>query len=297
MSAIAATSPACIATSMPGRTAPRRWTRRPSTSVLEFLERRRIATLDITGGAPELNANFRRLVTRRARHGRASDGSPQPDRPGAAGPGRSRRVPRRPAGRDRRLDALLPAGQRRQAARQGRVRRLDPRPAAPERARLRARRHRPRAQPRLQPARPVAAAAAGELEADYKRVLGERFGIVFNNLFTLANMPIQRFGAILLSKGNSTAICTCCARASRREPRRRDVPQPAVGRLPRLCLRLRLQPDARPAAWARRRERAHLRDLLDDDITGNPIRVAGHCFGCTAGQGSSCGGALKEAAE
>ena len=38
-------------------------------------------------------------------------------------------------------------------------------------------------------------------------------------------------------------------------------------------------------------------DLFDDDIEGNPIRVAGHCFGCTAGQGSSCGGALKEAAE
>ena len=45
------------------------------------------------------------------------------------------------------------------------------------------------------------------------------------------------------------------------------------------------------------RARVHLSDLLDDDIAGNPIRVAGHCFGCTAGQGSSCGGALKEAAE
>ena len=45
------------------------------------------------------------------------------------------------------------------------------------------------------------------------------------------------------------------------------------------------------------RERMHLSDLLDDGIDGNPIRVAGHCFGCTAGQGSSCGGALKEAAE
>ena len=33
------------------------------------------------------------------------------------------------------------------------------------------------------------------------------------------------------------------------------------------------------------------------DLEGNPIRVAGHCYGCTAGQGSSCGGALKEAAE
>jgi hypothetical protein len=44
-------------------------------------------------------------------------------------------------------------------------------------------------------------------------------------------------------------------------------------------------------------ERVHLSDLIDQNIFGNPIRVAGHCFGCTAGQGSSCGGALKEAAE
>jgi hypothetical protein len=44
-------------------------------------------------------------------------------------------------------------------------------------------------------------------------------------------------------------------------------------------------------------ERVHLADLIDDDIKGNPIRTAGHCYGCTAGQGSSCGGALKEAAE
>jgi hypothetical protein len=43
--------------------------------------------------------------------------------------------------------------------------------------------------------------------------------------------------------------------------------------------------------------RVHLADLLDGTIEGNPIRVAGHCYGCTAGQGSSCGGALKEAAE
>jgi hypothetical protein len=45
------------------------------------------------------------------------------------------------------------------------------------------------------------------------------------------------------------------------------------------------------------RGRPHLRDLLREDLVGRPIRVAGHCFGCTAGQGSSCGGAQKEAAE
>ena len=44
-------------------------------------------------------------------------------------------------------------------------------------------------------------------------------------------------------------------------------------------------------------KRVHLADLMDADLSGNPIRVSGHCYGCTAGQGSSCGGALKEAAE
>ena len=139
-----------------------------------------------------------------------------------------------------------------------------------------------------------------ELEADYKRVLGERFGIVFNNLFTLANMPIQRFGAILLSQGTvRRAISTRCMHAHRDE------------NLDGVMCRNLLSVDYRGYVYdcdfnqmldlpldARRRASACIcRDLLDDDIAGNPIRVAGHCFGCTAGQGSSCGGALKEAAE
>ncbi|MEA5446915.1 DUF3641 domain-containing protein, partial [Gammaproteobacteria bacterium AB-CW1] len=40
--------------------------------------------------------------------------------------------------------------------------------------------------------------------------------------------------------------------------------------------------------------RRHLSELLDEDLSGQAIRVAGHCYGCTAGQGSSCGGALSE---
>jgi hypothetical protein len=38
--------------------------------------------------------------------------------------------------------------------------------------------------------------------------------------------------------------------------------------------------------------RVHLRDLIDLELEGRPVTVAGHCYGCTAGQGSSCGGAL-----
>ena len=43
------------------------------------------------------------------------------------------------------------------------------------------------------------------------------------------------------------------------------------------------------------RPRAHLRDLLQHSVDGGAIRVADHCYGCTAGQGSSCGGALLAA--
>jgi hypothetical protein len=47
---------------------------------------------------------------------------------------------------------------------------------------------------------------------------------------------------------------------------------------------------------AGRAARPHLRDLLDHDLAGAHIHVADHCYGCTAGQGSSCGGALEAAA-
>ena len=40
-------------------------------------------------------------------------------------------------------------------------------------------------------------------------------------------------------------------------------------------------------------QRPHLRDLLQHDPRGSAIRVAAHCYGCTAGKGSSCGGALE----
>ena len=126
-----------------------------------FLERRRIATLDITGGAPELNAHFRRIVTAARAMGVQRDGPLQPhDLRGGRATG--------PAGVSRRerveIVASLPcylAGQRRPPARQGRVRRLDPRPAPPQRAGLRARWLGSHAQSRLQSARAFAAAAAG----------------------------------------------------------------------------------------------------------------------------------------
>ena len=85
-------------------------------------------------------------------------------------------------------------------------------------------------------------------------------------------------------------------RAPGREPRRGDVPFADQRRLPGLSVRLRLQPDAAPAARAcapalAGADRPHLRDLLDGPMPRR-IATAEHCYGCTAGQGSSCGGAL-----
>jgi radical SAM/Cys-rich protein len=136
------------------------------------------------------------------------------------------------------------------------------------------------------------------LEADYRRELGGRFGVVFNRLFTLANMPIQRFGAVLIAKGEFEIYMDLLRNAHR------DINLDGV-----MCRGL-ISVDWRgylydcdfnqmlglPLAWTAH-TRGRIEDLLERDVDGNPIRVAGHCFGCTAGQGSSCGGSLKEAAE
>jgi radical SAM/Cys-rich protein len=136
------------------------------------------------------------------------------------------------------------------------------------------------------------------LEADYRRELGDKFGIEFNRLFTLANMPIQRFGSTLISKGEFDRYMGLLRQAHHEENLdgvmcRNLVSVDWRGYLYDCDFNQMLDlPVAGPSGAQRR-----LEDLLTDDLDHNPIRVAGHCYGCTAGQGSSCGGALKEAAE
>jgi radical SAM/Cys-rich protein len=134
------------------------------------------------------------------------------------------------------------------------------------------------------------------LEADYKRELGAHFGIVFNALYALANMPIQRFGSMLISKGQFNGYI----RLLKDNHHDANLAQVmcrsliSVDWLGRLydCdfnQQLDLPMGGRTGAGDGPR---HLRDLLDADADGAPIRVAEHCYGCTAGNGSSCGGAL-----
>ena len=136
------------------------------------------------------------------------------------------------------------------------------------------------------------------LEQDYCRHLEGRYGIAFSRLYVLTNMPIQRFGSMLISKGQFTHYMDVLKNAY----------QPA--NLESVMCRTSLSVDWRgyaydcdfnqmldlPLAW-KGRGRVHLRDLLGADFVGNPIAVRDHCYGCTAGQGSSCGGALAADAE
>ena len=132
------------------------------------------------------------------------------------------------------------------------------------------------------------------LEADYKRELGAHFGIVFNSLFALANMPIQRFGSMLISKGQFNGYIRLL-KDNHREANLAQVMCRALisvdwlGRLYDCDFNQQLDLPMGGGAEAGPR---HLRDLLQADADGAPIRVAEHCYGCTAGNGSSCGGAL-----
>lgn len=133
------------------------------------------------------------------------------------------------------------------------------------------------------------------LEQDYKRQLGDRYGIVFNGLHTITNMPISRFGAVLLAQNNYDAYLDLLknnySEANLETVMCRDtVSVDWQGNLYDCDFNQMLQlPIPSAAGVAKRR---HISDLLNDDGSGASIRVAEHCYGCTAGQGSSCGGAL-----
>ena len=131
------------------------------------------------------------------------------------------------------------------------------------------------------------------LQADYKRHLGERYGIVFHELFTLANMPIQRFGSTLISRGQFNAYMQVLRTAHHDDNLDQVMCRSLVsidwqGYLYDCDFNQQLGL-AIPGA---RSGRLHITEAAALGLNDQPIRVADHCYGCTAGQGSSCGGAL-----
>jgi len=135
------------------------------------------------------------------------------------------------------------------------------------------------------------------LEAAYKTHLEQNYGIVFNQLFTLANMPIQRFGSMLISKRQFNSYMQLLHEAHRDENLEHVMCLNLIsvdwqGYLYDCDFNQQLGLPVVDAASQRR----HITQVNAKTLDGHAIRVADHCYGCTAGQGSSCGGALGDPA-
>jgi len=263
-------------------------------TVLAFLGGQNIDTLDITGGAPELHPHFRHLVrSARERGVRVMDRCnltvleepSQEDLAEFLASTQVEIVASLPCYLEENVDRQRGVGVFAASVRA--LRRLNALGYGQEGSGL----------PLnlvFNPQGPVLAPPQAELEAAYRRELGERFGIVFNRLYTLVNMPIQRFGSWLVSKGRFADYMALL----------KDSHDPA--NLDRVMCRSLISVDWQGYVYdcdfnqmlgipleRRAIPRLSLAQLFGENLEGNPVRVADHCFGCTAGQGSSCGGALK----
>lgn len=129
------------------------------------------------------------------------------------------------------------------------------------------------------------------LEESYRSFLNEHFDLQFNSLFTITNMPIQRFGAVLLAKGQFEDYMNLLKQAYQPD----NIEQV-------MCRNL-LSVDWQGFVYdcdfnqmlgipLAGQEAIHISQMLERMPEAMPIAVADHCFGCTAGQGSSCSGAL-----
>ncbi|MCP5268058.1 MAG: arsenosugar biosynthesis radical SAM protein ArsS [Zoogloeaceae bacterium] len=282
----------CHVAASPKRTEEMSW--ETMALLLQFAERQQVETLDLTGGAPEMNPQFRRLV--------------------AAARGMGLRVIDRCnltilnepgyewladflAENEVEISASLPCyleenvNQQRgdgvfQSSLAG-LRKLNALGyGTPDSGRILNLVYNP-----LGPSLPPDQA---KLEAAYKEQLATRYGVTFNQLFALANMPIQRFGSQLMSRGEFQPYMALLKGAHKNEN--------LAGVMCRSLISVSWQGHVFDCdfnqmlgmAMGEATEAPHISELLDTDLAGRAIHIADHCYGCTAGQGSSCGGALGD---
>ncbi len=261
--------------------------------VIDVLSHHDIQTLDLTGGAPELNPHFRNLIERTR-----AQGVHVIDRcnltillePGQAGTAeflannQVEVVASLPCYLEENVDA-----QRGKNVHQGSILGLK---------KLNALGY---GQPGsglvlnlvYNPTGPSLPPSQEQLQADYERELKARYGIVFNQLFTMANMPIARFGSTLVSTGGLNEYMDLLRSAH--QDQNLDhvmcldlISVDYLGYLYDCDFNQMLGMNIRE-----REKRLHLRDLSLIKSSSQPIAAAEHCYGCTAGRGSSCGGDLK----
>lgn len=132
-----------------------------------------------------------------------------------------------------------------------------------------------------------------QLEQAYKMHLQQDYGILFNKLYAIANMPIQRFGSMLVSQGRFDAYLDLLRNSFRAE------------NLDNLMCLNTISIDWRGYVYdcdfnqmlamplGKTARNRHISELSSSDLHNSAIATAAHCYGCTAGQGSSCGGALE----
>ncbi|HXF77983.1 MAG TPA: arsenosugar biosynthesis radical SAM (seleno)protein ArsS [Usitatibacter sp.] len=276
-----------------GPTRTEAMTRETADQVLRYLGASGATMLDITGGAPELNASFRHLVTgARARGAKVMDRCNltvvfepgQEDLPEFLAAQGVAIVASLPCYTEELVDRQRGAGVYEKSV--AAIRRFNALGYGREGSGL-------TLDLVYNPQGPSLPPPQAQLEDDYKRILGEKFGIVFNQLYTLANMPIQRFGSTLVTRGQFNDYMKLLRGAHRDENLDSVMCRSLVsvdwqGYLYDCDFNQMLGLPLRVAG----RARLHLEDALSRDLEGNPIVVRDHCYGCTAGQGSSCGGAL-----
>jgi radical SAM/Cys-rich protein len=276
-----------------GPTRTEAMTRETADQVLQYLAATGATTLDLTGGAPELNAHFRHLVTSaRAAGARVIDRCNltvlfEPGQQDLAQFLADQRVD---------IVASLPCYTPELVDRQrgkgvyelsiAAIRALNALGYGRDGSGL-------TLDLVYNPQGPNLPPSQQKLEADYKRILGDQHGLVFNQLYTLANMPIQRFGSTLVSKGQFNDYMKLL-RSAHSDANLDSVMCRSLVSIDYLgylydcdfnqMLGLPLRIAGKP--------RTHLADVLGRNLEGNAIAVRDHCYGCTAGQGSSCGGAL-----
>lgn len=135
--------------------------------------------------------------------------------------------------------------------------------------------------------------AQDKLEADYKRILKEQFGIVFDQLYCLTNMPITRYATHLKLRGeydeymsllennfNATTVDQVMCRNLISIGWDGSVYDCDFNQMLDLTIK------------DKEGKRLDISSLTLDQLTKPSIRVGDHCYACTAGSGSSCGGAL-----
>lgn len=128
------------------------------------------------------------------------------------------------------------------------------------------------------------------LQQSYKEYLYEHYGIVFNQLFAMSNLPVQRFGSMLVSNGQFDAYLQLLKDNFQAE----NITSVMCKNTLSIDWQgfvydcdfnqmLKLPLDGK---------KTHIKDIAC--LSGNPITTLQHCYGCTAGQGSSCGGAINK---